>query len=271
MARYHATLAAEGWSLVVVPVPTKLGIHRELASWPIGDSDPLSRAEVPFDRSDEVYGFFIAALRARAVAAVDLQSIYRAEIARRPSVLLYPQGDSHWSGEGLRIAADATADEIARRTAMRTRPLREPSYAEIRHSADLATAFDPLPALTTRLAPAYLVHERIATREGGRAYAVPAQPQMLVMAVGSSYTFYYTGHTQDPVAFPWQLGLRMSQAEVRQQAFAGSVGAFHDFWPQRERLARDFGARAGTGAPKVVVWEFPMRDALAVGALPLLR
>jgi hypothetical protein len=268
VARYRARLAEEGWTLVVVPVPAKLGIHRDLATWPVREAGLVTRTESPNDRSDEVHGYFVTALRARGVAAVDLLSFYRAEIAGRPTALLYPSGDTHWSGEGLRIAAEATVKEIARLTTLRARELKSPSHEEIEFVPDLVLAFDLLPGFPARLAPIHRARERVITREAGRPYQPPVKPEGLVMTLGTSYSYYYGGYTANPAAFPWQLGLRLQDAEVRQEAWSGSLGAFQSFWRQREQLSANFVSRAGAMAPKVVVWEFPIANVRAVNAMP---
>src|SRR5688572_26385398 len=77
VAAYNQQLQAEGWNLVVVPVPTKLGVHQEWVRWPISGSDLISSEPVLQDRSAEIYGQFHQALDSLSVKNVDLMQLYR--------------------------------------------------------------------------------------------------------------------------------------------------------------------------------------------------
>ncbi|QJR16502.1 alginate O-acetyltransferase AlgX-related protein [Usitatibacter palustris] len=258
---YEKRLKQEGWTLVVLAVPAKLGTHRELARWPIGEANLLSRDLVLADRSDAVHGFFIEKLAREGVPAVDLQSLYRSAIARRPETLLFVPGDSHWTGVGIELAANATAQLIARSSTLVARVPRDPTYLEFDHVGDMAKVFDPLPALNTWLKPVWTYRERLLNGEAGRGYPYPQKPSGLVAAVGTSYTGQYTWLAQ-PVGFAWQLGLHLDNVEVQNLPHAGqgSFFAFELFWKRRNEIYAEFSTRHGPGKPKVVVWEFPLRD-----------
>ena len=72
IAGYGGQLCAEGWRLVVMPVPTKLGIHREHVDWPIYDFHLVSCRPIKKDRSEEFYAFFLERLAERKIPTVDL-------------------------------------------------------------------------------------------------------------------------------------------------------------------------------------------------------
>jgi hypothetical protein len=257
---YRRALEREGWKLVVLPIPTKLGIYPELSEWPIREPGLLTREPLHEDRSGEVYQYLLARLVNEGIAAVDLRAAYRAAAgATKP--LLYVPGDSHWTGEGIRVAAQATAQVIAAQSGLRAREPVEPTYYELDFVGDLAQAFDPLPAFTSRLAPVWTFRERLMNGERGRGYVHAHRATQLVAAVGTSYTGRYTW-LPEPVGFPLQLGLYLDKVEVQNHAAAGqgSFRAMEQFWSRRHDIADDFRARNGTLAEKVVVWEFPLRD-----------
>lgn len=263
---YQRQLAQEGWTLVVLPVPTKLGVHRERAQWPADGSNLLNSNPVPADRSDEVYGGFIAALRAQGVASVDLQTVYRQVVAKDPAINLYPPSDSHWSGEGIQLAARETSRAIASVAPIRAREVVRPTYHQEAYVGDLVKAFDPLPGFTTRLSPLWMYPERLLNGEVGTGYPAVTRPSGLVVALGTSYTGHYTW-IPAPVGFAWQLGLHLGNVEVQNRPLAGqgSFKSFEAFWANRDEIAREFADRAGADKPRVVLWEMPIRDIPGIG------
>ena len=263
---YRRRLESEGWTMVVVPVPTKLGIHRELARWPVQGPGLLSRSEIAEDRSDTVYGFLRERLAAEGVPHVDLQSAYRASLVREPARLPFVPGDSHWSGDGIRLAAAETARVIADVSKVAAREPVAPTFHEFDHVGDIAKAFDPWRGFVSRLRPVWHYRERLLNGEAGRGYPYPDRPTALVAAVGTSYTGQYTWIPQ-PVGFAGQLGLHLANAEVQSRAAAGkgSFHAFQLFWEGRREIAHAFEAKHGPGHARIVVWEFPVRDIANIG------
>jgi SGNH hydrolase-like domain, acetyltransferase AlgX len=271
IAGYRQRLATEGWTLVVLPIPTKIGTHRELSNWPVLDANLLSRDPIPVDRSDEVYGYLRDQLKQDGVTVVNLEGVYRDALAANPSVLLYATNDSHWSGAGIDLAARMTAEAIASASPMRVRLPEHPTYVYIDHVGDLVKASDPKPSLTTWLRPVWIFHDRLVNGEEGRGYVYPSAPMGLVVAVGTSYTGQYTWMTNQPVGFAWQLGLHLQNVEVLNRPIAGhgSFVAFKQFWQQRHEISDEFAKQYGAGKPKVVVLEFPIRDVRGIiGADP---
>ncbi|MGO4222712.1 hypothetical protein AB4Y64_12780 [Lysobacter sp. TAF61] len=261
IAAYNEQLEREGWKLVVVPVPPKLGVHQEWIAWPISGVDLISRDPLSSDRSGEVYGEFHRALDALKVTNVDLWQVYRGALMGHPDAVLYPRGESHWSGEGIRLAADATARSIASVTTIKARSPISPTYYVGHFVADMAEAYDPLPKVTTRLRSIYEYEDRLLNGEEGRGYPFPTAPTSLVVAIGTSYTGQYTSVPQ-PVGFAGQLGLHLDNAEVQNRPVAGqgSFKTFEAFWANRREIESEFARRRGTGLPKVLVWEMPIRD-----------
>jgi len=255
-------LDSEGWKLLMVPVPTKLGIYREYCTWPVWEPSLLNRAPLDMDHSDEVYGYFYKKLQENGVPAIDLQTIYRHALVQRPGLLLYPPSESHWSGEGIRLAAQNTARAIASISPLHDRIPHMPTYLEVDHIGDLAKAYDPFPELLFKLNKVWHFHDKLINGELGRGYRYPANPIGLVVAVGTSYTGQYTWYKNQPVGFAWQLGLHLDNVEVQNRPMAGhgSLESYKVFSNLRHEIAKDFDDKHGKGLPKVIVWEFPIRD-----------
>lgn len=92
-------LEAMNVKLLVVPVPPKALVYAER----LGLSDEAVAAG-----SDALSGFY-SELRARGVPVVDLLGTFR---ARREETALYCRTDTHWTSAGIRIAAEAIAQEM---------------------------------------------------------------------------------------------------------------------------------------------------------------
>jgi hypothetical protein len=260
--KQHRLLASEGWTLVVVPVPTKLSIYRDRCSWPVMEKNLLTRQPVERDRADEIYDQLINQLRAAGIPAVDLKSLYRQYRVAHPAALLYPAGETHWSGLGMAIAADATAELISNTTGIPRRQFT-PSYFPVDEIADIAAAFDPLPFWTSRLTPLYRYQDRLVDGEKDRGFQYASNPTSLLIVAGTSYTGQFTWHIGHPVGFSWVVGGQLENCEFHNnpQAGSGSYAAFAQFMRDRHNLAQTFSSRrALTDFSKVVVWEFPVRD-----------
>jgi hypothetical protein len=267
---YRRELDKEGWTLVVVPVPTKLGIHREWAIWPLGGADLLSRNPLPSDRSDEVYGAFLRALGDQHVNRVDVQSAYRGALSDTPGLILYPRSETHWSGEGIRIAALVTAKAIAASTSLAERTPESPTYLVVDHVGDLAQGYDALPGFMSRLASISVYRDRLWSGEEGRGYPASTDPKGLVFVAGTSYTGQYSS-LPAPVSFAWQLGLHLQDVEIlnRPMAGQGSFKSFAAFWEQRRRIHAAYDLRRGPAGAHVIVWEMPIRDIPGIGTSTL--
>lgn len=95
LAAFHDQLAERGIQLVVVPLPVKASIHPEQLS---------SRA--PSDRAIQSasHEAFLAALNARGVLTCDVTD---ALIRAKENGPVYLARDSHWTPEGMHVAAEA--------------------------------------------------------------------------------------------------------------------------------------------------------------------
>ena len=272
IANYQQRLSAEGWTLVVVPVPTKLGIHRELVHWPIYDSDLVNLRPLINDRSDEFYSFLRARLDEKKIPNVDLGTVYRKALAVDPDLLLYATNDSHWSGAGIRIAAQTTANTISKISPLKSRTPFRPTFYKVKHVGDIAKAHDPWPRLTTWLSPIWEFEDLLLNGEELNGYTYSSSPAGLVAAVGTSYTGQYTWLANQPVGFAWQLSLYLNNVQVQNHPVAGlgSFYSFEQFWKNHNQISSDFSTKYGDRKPKIVVWEFPIRDVFMILQHPTL-
>lgn len=259
---HHALLASEGWTLVVVPVPTKLSIYRDRCTWPIMEKNLLTREPVESDRADEIYDRLIQGLRDDQIPVADLKTLYRQYRLEHPAALLYPAAETHWSGLGLAIAANATSELISNAAGIPHRQFL-PNYFSVEETADIAAAFDPLSGWTSRLSSLYRYQDRLVEGEQDKGFHYASNPTSLLIVTGTSYAGQFTWHVGHAVGFAWAVGGQLENCEFQNAAQAGhgSYAAFAQFLRDRESLARTFAQQQTLpNFPKVVVWEFPVRD-----------
>jgi hypothetical protein len=100
----HAFFAARNMEVIVVPIPDKEQIYRDLIAprdWRSGRPPEASLVPVLVDR-----------LSRRGVVSVDLYQPFIQ--ARQQGTRLYWRDDTHWNGEGIRLAAESVAAVISR-------------------------------------------------------------------------------------------------------------------------------------------------------------
>lgn len=265
--QYSKKLQAEGWKLYIVPVPTKLSVYREYFPWPLQDTDQLSRQQIDADHSDELFAYLGRELISREVRFVDLQAPFRKTSLDHPGQWLYPPGESHWSGRGLDIAAQVTAEYIAQTS--KVTYVDQPVTPEIPviHIGDIVRSMDAFPVLIGRYRPIYHFSESLKRWPLyiPGADKPPAADASLVVVLGTSYTGHYGWLVGEPVGFAQAVGAHLHHAAIYQISQTG-IGGFHPFRTflgRKEELVQDFGQRTGQAEDriqKIVVWEFPIRD-----------
>ena len=263
VVKYSRILREEGWTILVVPVPTKLSIYPDLVEWPNLEKDPLTRQPIVRDLGDEVYDRFLDHLHEAAIPFLDLRQVYRGYRERNPDApLLYPAAETHWSGLGLKLAADATAEKVSDLSGIQRRTI-EPRYLEIEQVADLAKGYDLLPAWTNRLDGVHQFKDRLVNGDVTRGFIYPSAPDSLMVVVGTSYSGQFTWFKGEPVGFAWVVGGQLIECEFHNGAEAGqgSFVPFASFLQKRHQKVKDFKARRNLKEfPKIIVWEFPIRD-----------
>ena len=260
-------LRQKGWHLILLPVPSKLSIYHHYLSWPIEDETPGVNKPVATDRTDELANLMFASLEAHQIAAVDLRMSFRSWISKHQAPpFLYPPGESHWSGDGIALAATLMADYLADHFALR-RYQGEFTYLSYRNPNDMANAFDVFPSLAGSFKQLLFYDDKlIVDRPHTANRRTQRSPQALIVVAGTSYSGQYWGtvapHRGD---FPWVLQLHLENVEVQNRATAGqgSYEGFEVFQKEADSIAAEFEMRntlSQNDYKRIVIWEFPFRD-----------
>lgn len=227
---FKQQLDKAGVDLLVVPVPAKAAIYPEKTPSP---AIPGAGAT---DRE------FYKALEARGIKVLDLTDTF---LAARDAVPLYCRQDSHWSPDGIRIAAAEIAGRLRELPRVKAQP-KIPMTSQVLPLAmtgDLASPGNPPETLNIR---------RVS--EAGSGQPVPPSKTSPVILLGDSHNliFHAGGDMHATGAgLPDQLALELG-FPVDVVAVRGSGAT-----PARRNLARRKDNLAGRQA---VVWCFSARE-----------
>lgn len=241
----HRELQALGVHLLLVPVPPKAIIY--------ADALEAGVAERPPPRLDAELQRFYATL---AEAGVDVLDLTEALLGARREAAesLYCRRDTHWSGTGVVVAAQAIARRI-RAEGFDLPPVR--SFDE--EWVDVAIVGDLQRLSGRRDLPPERVRLRAVGRRGSDGLsAVEPDPASPVLLVGDSHTLVFhaggdlhASRAGLPDQLARELGLAVDLAGVRG---AGSTAAWLDV---ARRARRQAGYLPGK---RVVVWCFAARE-----------
>lgn len=250
LERFAEQLADRGITLIVAPLPVKAAIYPEkLAGGFVGEA-PVQNPS---------HAEFLATLRARGVAVCDVSTALAA--ARDGEAPLYLARDSHWTPEGMKIAATALAESV--RLHLSTPPANPVAWralapAPVTHTGDLAVMLAPEGAMEFGWSET-VAHEAIV----GPDDAPWAQdPAARVLLLGDSFVNIY-----DQAAMGWGshggLAARLALAlqEPLDTITQNGDGAHATRQRLRQALQRDPGRLAGK---EVVIFAFAARE-LSVG------
>jgi alginate O-acetyltransferase complex protein AlgJ len=242
-------LRARGLSVLVVPIPGKVAIYPEYyaPSYPLAAGPAENRDQARWKKL----------LEAEGVPVVDLaRPLWE---AKGKAGLLYLKTDSHWSPDGLAVAADAIADRV--REAGALGPLPAARFGVERQTVEYRG--DQLKLLDVRNADRFFPPETITltrVRHGTAADVVGDDAPVLLL--GDSYTTMFRG--DDPASgagLPARLMLRLG-CGVQTMAREGITPA---------DLLRELSARPGALAhKKLVVWTFADRAVVTVKSWELV-
>ncbi|MBE7156819.1 MAG: hypothetical protein INR62_00025 [Rhodospirillales bacterium] len=281
IADFDRHFREEQWKMVVLPVPTKLTIYRQDADWPLGGPDQLTLQSIPEDRTDEVCDLLFALLAREGVAAVDLRKPYREIVSANNGQFVFPPGETHWSGLGLKIAADRVADALA--ALGLPEMASSASWVPYRLSPDIDSGLDHFAFWPPALRRLSRFQEGV--ERGRKPDPGPDGLRALVALSGTSYTGQYSWLGNAGLAA--SLDCRLPDAIIRSYAEAGrgSLQTVQSFVEQKTALLQEMAADNGskhhlTYDQKYFVWEFPVRDIrgflapphwIASGNVPLVR
>lgn len=226
---FHTQLTKAGIRLLVVPVPAKASIYPEkLAPGLTPPSQP------PFIVDKD----FCSLLQSNGVPTLDLTATYLD--AKTNGIPLYCRTDSHWSPEGIRIAASEIASRIKGETGAGNLVV-ETTPADITLHGDLSSPTDEGEHLTLRTITA-----------GGHPIPTPRESPVLLLGDSHNLVFHSGGemHAEGaglPDALAAELGMPVDVVAVMG---SGATAA-------RRSLARRKDNLTGK---RVVVWCFSARD-----------
>jgi hypothetical protein len=246
-------LKDQGIELLVVPVPGKASIY----------PDRLTRVAEPDSRIYDHTRRFSDELRGRGLQVLDLHSVFasarpEADASGRP---LYMATDTHWTGNGARLAASAVAEWVRSRVwfaeqvatnetngvdgEVRTAYLRREVIVERRGDIPRMTQMPFQEALfETESVPVWRVSD-----EGGEPYA--DDPQAAILVLGDSFSGVFQNN--EPGAAGWTANL----AFELQQPLASIINDGGASTLVRQQLARRIELLQ---KKKLVIWAFVERD-----------
>ncbi len=239
IADYHRRLAARDIRLVVAPIPVKPFIDPEKvwAGYP-REAGPAWNA----DRRE-----FLAKLAAAGVDVVDLtDDLWRARSGGRD---LFLRRDTHWTPEGLRVAAIRLAEHLrplvgpGKGGAYSGRPAAVSAPGDLVRLLELPVGWDPFPPQTVEVVQVF---------EGDRIAS--AGDDAPVLLLGDSFTNVYSRKELE-----WGEGAGLAETLMLELGIGVQVIAVNGggATAAREALA---GRPAALAAKVVVVWAFSARD-----------
>ncbi len=240
---FRDQLAARGIALVVVPAPDKASVYPERLTARAGSADepvnPATRA-------------VLARLEAAGVEVVDLfEAFARAKADGRTGEAgsLYLAQDTHWSPDGVRLAAEAVARRILDRGWIERGPA---GYAEkpvtVSRRGDVLEMIR-VPQVERRFPAETILCSQVVRSEDNSPYR--DDPSSPVLVLGDSFLRIYQRDEPGAAGFVAHLAraLRLPLSSVVNDGGASTL--------VRQELYRRPALLAGK---RVVVWEFVERD-----------
>lgn len=238
---FRDQLAARGIALVVVPVPNKESVYPDRLT---------GRAPPPTGRPTAETRAVFEQLAAASVEVVDLFALFaQARTQASDATQLYLARDSHWSPDGLALAARAVADRLLAlkavtpgTTAYANRPVR------VERVGDIVRMFQSAP-LERRFAPEPVDCRQVRQPDGSQPYR--DDPGAPVLVLGDSFLRIFQQDEPGAAGFIAHLA-----RELRQP-----VKAIVDDGGASTAVRQELSYRAsGLRGTRVVVWEFVERD-----------
>jgi hypothetical protein len=244
IADFQRQLAAKGIKLLVMPVPGKATVH----------PDRLLSGVRPRPEIAAHTRRVMDELRQQGVEVVDLLEVFLQIRARQPERVLYMRGDTHWTGEGARLAAETVAARIRQMGWYQGLP------GQARYTRRKVTVsrrgdvpkMTRIPRQQQLFPPEKVTCYQVLQAAGGETYEEPDEPgEAPILVLGDSFSRVF--ETDEPEAAGWIANLAFAlQTPVGSIVNDGGASTL-----VRQQLARDLGQLEGK---KVVVWAFVERD-----------
>lgn len=170
---FHKQLSSVGIQLLLMPVPAKARIYSEELTPP----DKSSLAPDPFDR-------FFQHLDSKRISYLDLRPVLSR--SANPNQATYCKTDSHWSGAGCVLAAQAVAKQLIQShgALFQKNPAQKfvEKWDQIEATGDLSVLAPDFKA------PKEMIAIRRITHSGA---AVQPDPNSPLLLIGDSHTLIY--------------------------------------------------------------------------------
>jgi hypothetical protein len=234
---FHDALDARGIRLLVVPAPGKPSIY----------PDKITARAAHLD--EPVSGHAretIARLRKAGVDTVDLFMLFE---QNRATTALYLQQDTHWSPDGMRLAANKVASEILARGWLTKGPVNyalKPVSIE-RHGDVLRMA--PSPQVLNTFPPEQIECTQVVLEDTDEVYQ--DSPDSDILVLGDSFLRIYERDEPGSAGFTAHLALDLGMPLTSIINDGGASTLVRQELSRKPQLLRD---------KKVVVWEFVERD-----------
>lgn len=176
---FHAQLRKAGIELLLLPVPAKAAVYPEAISTLIKKSDGLPPRVDPSQQ--EFYGL----LKQQGIVVIDLLPLFLKHRHTGDSPL-YCKTDSHWSGRGVALAADAVWNEIQDRPWLKGLPKLTlvSKTRDVPMTGDLATLLNEQSPLRETLPLTFI-------GTGSEVTPVVPQRDSPVLLIGDSHTLIF--------------------------------------------------------------------------------
>jgi alginate O-acetyltransferase complex protein AlgJ len=238
-----------GVELLLVPVPPKCIVYADMLPWTVS-------VPTPPPRLDPAHQSLYELLRSQGVTVVDLTEPFLANRSH-PEGPLYCRQDTHWSGTGCVLAAQAIADLVRRRpwiADIERQEFRREWYSTT-IQGDLWRALQD-----GALPPEELRLRRILRDAAGGSASIEPEPSSPVVLLGDSHNLVFQGgddmHARgsglaDQLAlelgFPVELvGVRGSGATPARVNLLRRAQRDPDYWKRKRLVIWCFAAREFT-------------------------
>jgi hypothetical protein len=235
-------LAQRGIHLLVVPAPNKSSVYPDMLTKQAGKGDKSVNS-----KTIEV----MRRLREAGVEVVDLFALYKQAHAAPAGEAMkyYLIQDSHWSPEGVRLAAQAVARRL---TDLGWAEKRQTNYTlkpvTIERCGDILK-MTQVPQIERQFEPERIHCTQVVSRETNQPYH--SDPNSEVLVLGDSFLRIYSQDEPGGAGFVEHLGYELGfpMAAIVNDGGASTL--------VRQQLSRNPKLLANK---KVVVWEFVERD-----------
>ncbi len=242
LAKISQQFAANGVTLALVPVPSKIRIY--------ADQLPASNKLDPY--TDAKYETAVKYLRNQQVNVVNLNQAFLRSPLRMSDTPLFLRLDTHWSPTGAALAADTVREEVMRNPVLKQAWEATPPVAyQFALAANKINKRerDLIPQLP-KGAPEFPIEQVLpfkVTRDSkaGAGLLDGAAP-VLVTAIGSSYTDAITGYP-DAV-----------RHALQRDVLDISIPVLRGPWVGMETYLQD--ASFQRNPPALLIWEIPERE-----------